>query len=226
MDYKLVKFPTLQKRDDKAVIKPIFSDDVLVIVAGKPKDGKSTLISRMIRHNDLLGKKYDMVLCIMPGDLPYIDRDEEFWTDTLDFDWLKSRFDIMQDKCSNRNDKPGRLLIVFDDMITTLERSGKHKEFEEMVFRRRWLIPNCSISMIFTAQYLSLVPKKYRTCATHFITFGLLPSDLELFLKNYSWAKDSMKKDLIKTHLKTRHNFLCIHVDDTVVFLNFDTIID
>ena len=221
MEYKLVKFPTLQKKDEEDEIKPIFSDDVLVIVAGKPKDGKSTLISRIIRHSDLLGKKYDMVLFIMPGTLPYIDRNPEFWNDTLDFDWLNSHFDTIKEK----KKKDSRILLVFDDMLTTLERCGKVKEFEELVFRRRWIVPNCSISLIFTAQYLSLIPKKYRTCATHFITFALLPSDLDLFLKNYSWARDSLKKDLIKSHLRVKHNFLCIHVDDTAVFLNFDNVI-
>ena len=225
MNYKLVKLEkkfTKDPEDDE--VKDIIEDNCFVVMIGKPGDGKSTLISQMLLNKDLLCKKYDAVLFFTPGDIPNIKRNSDF-RDTFDSEWLNSRLDEINGKFEEKN-KKGKALIIFDDMITTIERAAKNKEFEDLIFRRRWIKSCLTISYIFTTQYFKLVPKRFRESLTHIVSFNLSPGDLSTLLKEYTWIHgDNHKLNQLKEHFLEKHSFIVIHRNSGNVFLNFDRLL-
>lgn len=99
MNYKFVEIPTFgdKSADDNTKPKEIFDGNNFILIAGKPGDGKSTLISLLLRTKDLLANKYHKILFITPGDIPMIEKNESDWMDTFDFDWLMGRLNQISD---------------------------------------------------------------------------------------------------------------------------------
>lgn len=89
MNYKFVDIPNLELKDlKKDEPKEIFSGNNFIFIAGKPGDGKSTMISTLLRTKNLLAGKYHKVLFITPGDIPMISRNQDDWNEVFDMDWL------------------------------------------------------------------------------------------------------------------------------------------
>jgi hypothetical protein len=179
----------------------------------------------MLQTDSLLGKKFDLVLFVMPGELPGIDRDERFWMDTLDKDWLWGQLTKLSQLAVEANYK-AKALLVFDDILTEIERSGNDKDIENLIYRRRWLFPNVEVSMVIAAQYFNLVPRRFRFCYTHIMMFNLPPGEFTAVSKNYTYIKmNDVKYQQMELHLRKKHNFIVIHLDDGLVFLNFFKVI-
>lgn len=91
-----------------------------------------------------------MILFILPGEIPGFERDERFFRDTFDKDWVWGKLGMLSKKATESNYK-AKALIVCDDIITEIERSGKDKMIEELIYRRRWLFTNVDVSWLVTA---------------------------------------------------------------------------
>lgn len=96
---------------------------------------------------------------------------------------------------------------------------------EELIFRRRWLIPSVTISWLVTAQYFNLLPKRYRACCTHLLLFNLPKHELKAIVESNTYLDDKVKQEMMICHLSQKHNFILIHMDDNKVFLNFNKVL-
>jgi hypothetical protein len=166
-----------------------------------------------------------MILFILPGTLPGFERDDKFFIDTFDKDWVWGKLGLLSQRACAKEYK-AKALIVCDDIITEIERSGKDKAIEDLIFRRRWLFPNVEVSWVVASQYFNLVPRKFRLCYTHVILFNLPPIEFSQISKFYAFVKHQDSKfDLMRIHLSKKHNFVLFHLDESLIFLNFQTVL-
>lgn len=209
------------KANKKPKNSDLFSDSCFILLCGKPGDGKSTLTGTLFSHPKLLAKKFDYILFILPGEVPGFERDPRFFIDSFDKDWVWGKLKMISMKAVEMG-YIAHVCLACDDIITELERMGKDKDIEDLIYRRRWLFPNVVVSWLITTQYFNLVPRRFRVCYTHVIVFNLPPEELAQIAKAYAFVKDNETKfKVMRAHLKGPHNFIMFHIDDAEIFLNF-----
>ena len=79
-------------------IEPILPNHFLGLLVGKPGQGKSSLISKLLKHDKGLYKKFDFLLVISPGHLEDIDYNPEWWSRVFSVDWIAERITTFRDR--------------------------------------------------------------------------------------------------------------------------------
>lgn len=65
------------------------------------------------------------------------------------------------------------MLIIFDDVVSSLKGSTNDKRFVELFYNRRHLLSNGVISLIVSGQKWNLVPTFIRTAYTSLLMFNI-----------------------------------------------------
>ena len=65
------------------------------------------------------------------------------------------------------------MLIIFDDVISTLSESKSNSKVKELFYNRRHLLKTGCISLLVTSQKWSSFPKFVRTCLNGIFVFNL-----------------------------------------------------
>lgn len=189
------------------------------LIAGKPGAGKTTLIKKMLQHVECLYKKYhDMIYmgpnfsnCSFEGMKHY---------DIYSIDWLMSELHKMSNP-----DKHQNVLIIFDDVVSDVSKDSNNPDLQKLLYNRRWIIPNITISLIFTTQKYSLFPAKFRGVLSWIISFQIPSEDFKKLMKEHIYeSKNSLNHQLTSHFQRNPHNFVFIKLDKFGVFLNFSKI--
>lgn len=67
------------------------------------------------------------------------------------------------------------MLIVLDDVVSSIP--GQHNsQLQQLLYNRRHVLPNGTVSFIITTQKYTCVPRWLRDCLTCFIAFTIQPA--------------------------------------------------
>lgn len=216
-------------------------------IMGKPGSGKSSLISLLLKENRAWKGSFIAALFLAPAEIPGIKFDKAYYHKTLDFNWLESRLkQINQDvinKLAKQNsfmndkfninqklneslsgpDKPNKVLIVFDDLISQIKQAERIPFLRELFFNRRKLFSHICISIIVTTQKYVLIPPQLRSNLDIIICFNTAPSDLEKIFKEHVYDDTKHHSDLISAHFRqSPFNFVYLNTRTGRIFLNFE----
>lgn len=181
-----LKGGSMQKNDDfKLDMTYKFGHSCSVLV-GEPGMGKSYLIKEAVRANI---KHYNHML-VFSGTMQTNDN----------FDYLPSKsvhrycrqklrqMMLYQWKVNENSKKKVKLLLVFDDVMGSMEMDSKL--VQELFANHR----HYQISIIMSIQYLKKLPQTIQTCAGHFICFqGVNKHTLVAIAENYMRKLKSWK---------------------------------
>jgi len=73
--------------------------------------------------------------------------------------------------------KGSNALVVLDDVIGEIKKEQNNKELMKLIFNRRHLIPEGTVSILLTSQKYIVCPTRIRSCLSALILFKLNPSD-------------------------------------------------
>lgn len=203
----------------------IMDADFIGLIVGRQGYGKSTLISKLLTTEKLLKRKFNFILWNTPSKIPGFKRDEEFWNDKIDLLWLKDRLERISNTCEEKN-KEAHVLWVIDDSIAQIFGGKSSADFLDLIIRRRHIFPRVNISIIFTAQYYKLFPKKYRSMLNYIWIYELMGDDVnDIFKEIFGNLKSNGKSTVIQSHWQSnKHNFIFINLLKHIFTLNHHTV--
>lgn len=188
-------------------------------VVGKPGSGKTFIIEELVLNPDFYMKRFDKVLIVSPYDLPTLPcvEGKNYWS-TFDPEALMQALSIIAKSKPTSN-----VLIIIDDFIAMLGKKGTREAFMHLVYNRRKLIPNGTISFLVTGQKYIILPPAWRSVLTGLIVFPVQGNDWNTIARENIFIDNTrLIKELILRHWKQdKHNFVYINLEKGETYLNF-----
>lgn len=203
----------------------LMDNDFLMTIIGKQGYGKSSLISKLLNTEHLLHKKFHAILWTTPSEIPGFNRDENTWTETLSFDWIKERLDAISEKALEKK-KTLSTLWVIDDAIAQIFGGKENKNILDLIIRRRHYVKNVNLSIIFTTQYLKLLPKRYRSMMNYILVFQMNSDDYRELEKEYLQKNNHLTLIIQQHWKKNKYNFIYINMFNHFLTLNFEKLFE
>ena len=80
---------------------------------------------------------------------------------------------------ADRAELASNCLIVLDDVVSDLKANEHNPTLTQLIFNRRHLIVNGTVSLIIVSQKYSMIPSRIRSNANWMVLFKLNPVDAE-----------------------------------------------
>lgn len=213
-----VKESNIKFQFDQTGIQGISSDffpaNFLMCIIGKPGSGKTTLLRKLLLDSDLLSKKFDYILIITPSpqEFPFIINDKQIVTQ-FDLNWITKLL------YSLKNVK--NVLIIIDDFISWIKKEENNPLLRQLIFNRRHIVKNATVSIIMTSQRYITIPATIRSCINMLIVFKLSFKDMSKIYDELITCFRSVWRIIISQ----MSHFLMINVDSQEFFLDFDKVV-
>ena len=128
--------------------------------------------------------------------------------------------------CNNeykQNNYKGNILVVIDDLVSSLCEKSRDKFLSTLVFNRRHMLSNAVISIIITTQKFTTCPARLRSVANGVFMFDICKSELtsvrnELFFISKSQLEEIYHQAFDKPR---EHNFIYVRLSPYQIHINF-----
>ena len=189
------------------------------LLVGKPGAGKTSLIKKMLQHEDCLFKQFHEIIGIGPN-FGNCQLDGIIYHDIYSVDFIFSELSKISDETKEK-----KVLIIFDDVISDINKDSNNAQLQKLFYNRRWIIPGVTISIIITTQKYSLFPAKFRGVLSWIISFQIPNDDFKKLIKEHFYeTKPALNMAITQHFQKNLHNFIFIKLDKFGIFLNFKKI--
>ncbi len=180
----------------------IFPPHFLTLIVGKPGSGKTKLLRMLLKGKDLLFKKFDYVFILSPSIVEFYDLflPKEHYCDYLDFDWIDSKINALQDTEEHIN-----ILFVFDDLVADLKSESYNKRLSKLAFNRRHVVNNGIVSIFVTSQKYKTLPTSFRAACNCLIIFKINPSEIDAITSEHIYSEDNFSQIVSKNLLDFSH---------------------
>jgi len=144
------------------VERPLSNVSNFLILSGRPGSGKTTALLNLLLRKQHLAGKYDTVFVVSPSLGSFAPELLSGLPDDQKYESLDSgTLDEIANKIKH-NHQSQKVLVVFDDVVNDLNRSGTQRSLQKLLFNRRHLTsldPNGKkggfVSVIATTQVLN-----------------------------------------------------------------------
>jgi hypothetical protein len=216
----------------------------IMAILGKPGFGKSSMVMSLLSNPKALKGEFIATFFLSPSDLPGVKFNTGYCRKTFDLKWLQTQLNILNEEVKRvrkmkglggvtqgsdnmmfqGNDRENKVLIVFDDMISSIKKAERDPFFRDLVFNRRKMFSDIGISIIVLTQRYILIPTFLRMNLNLGIMFNISTDDIEQVWKEHMGKREmSQMVSLVESHLeKYKYNFVYLKFDTRSVFLNFE----
>jgi len=195
------------------------------LILGKPGSGKTSLMISFIQNKNILKKKFNNVLIVMPEPSRKSLKKNIFEKHNEDkmYDELtKSTINDIFSKLNEYTNDNETTLLILDDVGASLKNNDIAIKLREIIYNRRHLKTQI---IIMSQSYLSL-PKEIRKMVNNiFIMYKPNKPEIEILFDEIIEQKKDLALDIIKYSLRKPHDYLMINIDNQKFYSNFDEII-
>jgi hypothetical protein len=201
----------------KRTIKPPFINECgfFMIIAGKPKSGKTTFAFDMLTNKDIYKKIFKNIIFVAPqssrnsiDNNPLADLDNEFLFDELNDD-VKTQILKNKEEYTETPEKHYQQLLLIDDCTSHLKTNSNIKMLNDLVFNRR----HNSLCIILLTQYITSIPASVRSQYNGIVLFKPSKKDYDRINREFLFMKKNDFIDFVDFVFKDRHDNLFINSD-------------
>ena len=183
-------------------------------IVGKPGSGKSHLIYELLKNPGMYFKRFNKVLFCSPYEIPGISMDKENWSTELNLEWLMGK---VKEQPSGSN-----VLIILDDVIADIKKKQADPLLKKLIFNRRHLIPNGTISYIIAAQKYVVCPTTIRSCITALVVFKTQPADWRKIKEENLYMDKALEGHVVSNVYSKPYSFIYMRLDNGDLYNKFD----
>lgn len=216
---------------DESIPKPLpQSLNWFMLLCGKPGSGKTTLLLNLIcKRGKNYNKKFDRIYLFSPsmGTLktdPFEDLPDEQKFQELDEE-------ILETVISEITDSGEKVLMIMDDVVNDMKKSGKlQTQLCKLLMNRRHICGSGgSISVIITSQVYNKIPAPIRKTASHLFIYSTKNKrELETIFDELILIPKTDYYDLLQYIFKKKNDFMYIDTNkdyNTMFHRNFNPLI-
>ncbi len=217
---------------DTSIPKPLPQKSFSMLIAGKPGQGKTTLILSLVcKQGKAFNRKFDRVFVFSPSLITMADDPFEMIPEDQKFE--EATFENLQGVLDEIKDSGERILIILDDVIADVRGKGKGATellLEKMFFNRRHLAgAGGNVSIIATSQTYNKISPKLRKTASHFVFYeNKQKKELESIFDEIILIPKKEFMDTLRFIYDKKHNFMYIDTslpDNKMIHKNFNQLI-
>lgn len=213
----------LSKKLDKYELLKHLNQHSTTLLIGKPRSGKTSLITSLFSSQDCLKKVYHKVYIFQPASsgasvknnifdkLP----DEQIFNE-LTIENLNQVYNEIQELPKHYNKA-----IILDDQGSYLKNKELQRLFKNLCFNRRHL----ATSIFFLTQTYFSVPKELRKIFNNLFIFKTSKMELQTIFEEQIELDKSFVLPISKLVFNEPYTFLFINTDSQSLYRNWDRII-
>lgn len=215
-----IRPPKIRVPEGVSGIHKCLQKSFITLVVGKPGSGKSHFIKEFITNPDLYYRKFDRIYFTTPSPLDGLNLEPDNWNKEFSPEWIYEK--AVSNSDSFRDQKhPCNILFVLDDVISGIKKHEFDPLLTDLIFNRRKIVPNCTISYLIITQKYMLCPNRIRCNLTSIFFFRGNSDDINKILKENCDELNGYRKRIMMNHLRTNHHFVYIRSDSNQIYLNF-----
>ena len=205
--------PNTKKIEGVLNIHPDLQEHFCLLIVGKPGSGKSHLIEEFILNPNLYYKKFNKIFFVGASGFQRISLKENNSIGVFDPAWMLERI--------QENPQAKNILFVLDDVIGEIKAKQNDPLMMKLIFNRRHIIGDCTVSYIITSQKYIVCPPRLRSCISSIIFFKVQKSDLKKIVEECVYQELSKINYIQLLKHLLDHNFCYIRMDNSKIYLNF-----
>lgn len=209
-----IRPPKYSRKEGVGGISAILQPHFILYLVGKPGSGKSHLIYELVTNPSLYYKKFNRVFFCSPYEIPGLAMAKDNWQPYFDLDWLYQQV-TSQPSGSN-------VLIILDDVIADIKKEQNNPKLMKLIFNRRHLIPNGTISYVIAAQKYIVCPTRIRSCLTALVVFKTNPNDWRKIKEENCYFDKALEGHIISNVYSKPYSFLYMRLDNGDIYQNFE----
>ena len=209
----------------KRIQPPFANTSFFMIINGKPKSGKTSLLVNMLTHKNIYKQVFNKIILACPGGSRKSLKDDifedlEYQYNELSSDLFNKIKDIGDEFQNEKSKRKKNQLLIIDDLTSSLK--DWEQELKELAFNRRHI----HLSIIILSQNLRQIPRTLRFATSHIIFFKS-SNNLELALINeeYIALPKNQFLRLIRFVFDAEHTFIFIDKEKELYYKNLRQII-
>jgi len=200
--------------------KPLENYNFFSIIIGSPGSGKTNLwINLITKQRRFYYKKFDKIW-IFSKSLHTLKNEIKLPKEQVfdDLNLLSLRNVLTETKQNYIEDNDFHTLIIFDDVINSIERNIK--PFLDMIYNRR----HSQISVILISQKFNKIPLELRSQCSSFFLFKLTKREFEDVYKDFITIDRKAFNSIINFIYDKKYNFMYYKRDTNEFYKNFNLI--
>lgn len=210
-----IRTPKNKKKEGVGGINSILQSHFVCLIVGKPGSGKSHLLYELLMNPGLYFKKFDRVFFCTPTEISKdLNMKSDNWKTNLDCDWLLSKIK----EC----EKQSNVLIILDDVIAELRKEMNNPLLKKLIFNRRHLIEDGTVSFIITSQKYIVCPPAIRSCLSSIIIFKVNPADWKKIKEECIFIDGVENGSVLREAYNRPYNFIYARLDNSCIYSNFE----
>lgn len=213
----------LNKKLEKYELLKHLNQHSTTLLIGKPRSGKTSLITSLFNSQDCLKKVYHKVYIFQPASSGASVKNNIF--DKLPDEQIHNELTI-ENLTQVYNEISGlpknhNKCIVLDDQGSYLKNKELQRLFKNLCFNRRHL----GVSIFFLTQTYFSVPKELRKIFNNLFIFKTSKMELQTIFEEQIELDKSYVLPISKLVFNEPYNYLFINTDAQSLYRNFDKIV-
>lgn len=213
----------LAKKLDKFELLKHLNQHSTTLLVGKPRSGKTSLITSLFSSQDCMKKVYHRVYLFQPASSGASVKNNVFDKlpenqifDELNFENLSQVYSEIKALPKHYNK-----CIVLDDCAATLKNKELQKLFKTMNNNRRHL----ATSFFFLTQTYYAIPKELRKVFNNLFIFKMSKMELQTIFEEQIELDKKYVLPISRLVFNEPYSFLFINTDSQSLYRNFDKIV-
>lgn len=202
-----------------------FNKHSTTLIAGKPGQGKSSLLYSFFKSKDCLRKCFDKIYYICPSNSMDSMADNIFskLPDDQIYNELDGEIlDEIIERTHDREEKDDKTCIIIDDMGSQLKNGDVQKRLKQIAMNKRHM--NIYQTFILTQTWKS-VPPEVRRLLDNIFLFKVNPNDMETIMTEMLPQYKDKAYAIQKIVYDKPHQYLLINLKEGRLFKKFDELI-
>ena len=209
--------PSYRKTEGVGNIHPDLQPHFCMLIVGKPGSGKSHLIEELILNSSMYYKKFNKIFFVGGSGFTRLPSNPNNSNSVFDPTWMLEKI--------NENPEAKNILFVLDDVIGEIKAQQNNPDLMKLVFNRRHILNDSTISYIITTQKYMVCPARLRSCISCIMFFQVQKADFKKIMDEVVFQEiDKYTYTRICKHL-IDHNFCYIRLDNSKIYLNFEKLL-